>query len=151
MDTSRPSWKAQRGDYASQLRRGRGGAHVPLHIQLQLVLGTAQVGRSQRDLPRGYQVGRASHDIVHRAHPLFRADAGVHHSALPHEVCDILVLRWMGPGHDCFHRLVPAGDERRAARSHAIGVVKALALVEVRRQGRQPGRFSLTVCDSKSE
>jgi hypothetical protein len=133
-----PPRQAQRGDDAAGLRGGRAGAHVPVHLQLRRVVGAAQVGGAERDLPRGDQVGGAGADGVHRALPLIRADAGVRLPALRHEARHLPVLRRMGPRHDGLHCRVPAGDQRRAAGGHARRLGGALVLEEVR-QGRQAG------------
>ena len=134
MDHGGSPREARRGDDdAAELRDRRAGVDLHVHVQLRPVVGPAQVGGAERDLPRGDQVGGAGHYAVSRAHPLLHADAGVHLDALRHEVCHISLLLRMGAGHDGFHRGVLAGDQRRAAGDHAVGVGKALVLEEVRR------------------
>uniref|UniRef100_A0ACD5UC58 Uncharacterized protein n=1 Tax=Avena sativa TaxID=4498 RepID=A0ACD5UC58_AVESA len=143
VDTGGTSRPAPRDDNGEELRVWGAGADVRVHVQLRPVMGAAQVGGAERDLPRGDQVGRAGHDHRHRAHPLLRADAGVHHLALLLEVRHILLLRRLGPGDDDLHGGAPAGDQRRAARGHAVGVGQALVLEEVRQgcQAGQPGQL----------
>ncbi|XP_039774652.1 uncharacterized protein LOC120642259 isoform X2 [Panicum virgatum] len=140
VDPGGPSREAGRGGHAARLRAGRADAHVPVHAELRRVVGPAQVGGAQRDLPRGDPVGGAGPDGVHRALPLLRADAGVRLPALRHEVRHLPVLRRLGRGDDGLRRRVPAGDQGRAAGGHARRLGAPLVLEEVRRRrGRQAG------------
>ncbi|KAF0890343.1 hypothetical protein E2562_002742 [Oryza meyeriana var. granulata] len=147
VDNGGPSREAPRGgDDGSELRGGAGGADVPVHGELRHVVGTAQVGGTERDLPGGDPVGGAGPEHVHLAHALLRADAGVYLYALRHEVRNLPLLRRLGSRHDGLHRAAAAGDEGRAARGHALGVGEALVLEEVRQgpQAGHPSELSLT-------